>query len=174
MFFEYDENDFGKEFNEWWKNLSEEEKAEIDRKGKEEENRMLNHPLYKKSNEILEIVEAIIESLPEEERDYHSPMIESAMMLGPKFAGAYNCDMWLLVMQNAALMRYHAQYVATGTYGFDMFGEGAVDKRYVELLRTEMKTYKKLFNEWMEEVHAMPKDFEGDQDEWGVFVRPKS
>jgi hypothetical protein len=172
MFFEDDENDFAKGFNEWWENLSEEEKAEIDRKEKAKWNQMENHPLYKKSREILEIVEAIVESLPEEERGMHSPMIESAMMLAPKFAGAYKCDLWLLAMENASIMRHHAQYIATGTHGFEIFGEeGSVDKRYVEMLRAEMKTYKKLFNEWMEEVHSMPKDFEMDQDEWGVYLR---
>lgn len=171
MFFEDDENDFGKGFNEWWENLSDEEKAEMDREEKEIRNNMTNHPLYKKSHEILEIVEAIIESLPEEEQRMHSPMLESAMMLAPKFAGAYKCDMWLLVMQNAAIMRYHAEYLTTGTSGFELFGDGAVDKRYVNLLRTEMKNFKKLFTEWMEEVHAMPKDFEMDGDDWGVFRR---
>ena len=171
MFFD-DENDFGQGFNEWWENLSEEEKAEMDREEKQREMELNNHPLYKKSHEIREIVEAIIESLPEEERGMHFPMMESAMMLAPKFAGAFKCDLWLLAIENAATMRYHAQYIATGTHGFEIFGEaGSVDKRYVEMLRTEMKEYKKLFNQWMEEVHAMPRDFEMDRDEWGVYLR---
>jgi hypothetical protein len=174
MFFEDEENDFTKGFNEWWNNLSEEEKAEMDRKEKDDWNNMTNHPLYKKAGEILGIVDSIIDSLPEEERAFHEPVRESAMMLAPKFAGAYNSDMWLLIMQNAAIMRYHAQYVATGTHGFNLLGDAEVDERYVELLRNEMQEYKKIFNEWMEEVHAMPKDFEMDQDDWGVFVRPKS
>lgn len=130
-----------------------------------------NHPLYKKSHELLEIVEAIIDSLPDDERDMHLPMRESAMMLAPKFAGAYKCNMWLLAMQSAAIMRYHAQYVATATYGFNARGEGEVDKRYVELLRTELRNYKQLFNDWMDEIHDLPYDFDMDRDEWGVFVK---
>lgn len=167
MFWNDDDND---DFS--WENLSEEERAEIDRKRKEEQTRMHNHPLYKQSHEILDIVSTIIESLPEEHRDFHAPMLESAYMLAPKFAGVYNCGDWLLTMQNAALMRYHAAYISTGTYGFNMRGEGEVDQRYVLMLRDEMKTYKKLFNAWMKEVHAMERNDDEMDDEWGVFLRP--
>lgn len=171
MILEDDENDFIGGFNDWYGNLSEEEKAELEREEKQHSMELKNHPLYKKSHEILEIVSAIVESIPEGDRAMHAPVVESAMMLAPKFAGAYKCDVWLLAMQNAAIMCYHAQYVATGTYGFNMLGEGEVDKRYVELLRREMKNYKKLFCEWMETVHAMPRDPEMDIDEWNVFRR---
>lgn len=172
MFFD-DDNDQLEDFNSWYENLSEEEKAEMQRKADLKWKKMENHPLYKKAEEIVEIIDSIIDSLPEEERDFHEPVRESAMMLAPKFAGAYDADMWLLMMQNAAIMRYHAQYVATGTYGFNIMGETQVDERYIELLRKEMQEYKALFNEWMETVHAMPRDFEMDHDDWGVFVRPK-
>lgn len=167
----WNDDDQVDDLNAWYENLSEEEKAEMDREQKTEWNNMKNHPLYRKSHEILEIVEAILESIPEEERDIHAPMRESAMMLAPKFAGAYGCDIWLLAMQNAAIMREHAQYIATGTYGFNMINEGEVDNRYVELLRKEMKEYKKLFVVWMDEVHAMPRDPEMDEDDWNVFRR---
>lgn len=170
MFFEDDENPMDG-FNEWWENLSEEEKAEMDREHKEDWARMENHPLNKKSREILGIVDALIDSLPEEERVYHEAVRESAMMLGPKFAGAFGSDMWLLVMQNAAIMRYHAEYVATGVNGFEIFGQEKADVRYLKMLREEMDEYKRLFKEWMEEVHAMPRDAEMDDDDWGVFLR---
>ena len=170
MFLE-DENGEMEDFDTWFRNLSEEEKAEMEKCHQAKWADMKSHPLYKKAFEIMEIVEAIIESLPEEERDFHEPVRESAMMLAPKFAGAYNSDMWLLAMQNAAIIRYHAQYVSIGTYGFNLDGETPVDNRYVELLRKEMKESQKLFNEWMEEVHAMPRDGEMDEDDWGVFRR---
>lgn len=157
MFWNDDEDPIGDLYTRW-KNLSDEEKAEMDREQKDDRNRMKDHPLHKKSIEILDIVNTIVDSIPEEERAMHSPMVESAMMLAPKFAGAFDTDSWLLAMQNAAIMREHAQYIATGTYGFNMFGDGEVDSCYVELLRKEMKEYKRLFNEWMDEVHAMPFD----------------
>lgn len=169
MFFDEDQMD---DFNAWYENLSEEEKAEMQREADVKWAKMENHPLYKKAEEIVVIVDSIIDSLPEEERDFHEPVRESAMMLAPKFAGAYDSDMWLLTMQNAAIMRYHAQYVATGTYGFNITGESRVDGRYLELLRKEMQEYQVLFNEWMETVHALPRDPEMDEDDWGVFVRP--
>lgn len=172
MFF--DDDDQMDDFNSWYENLSEEEKTAMQRKEDLKWKEMKNHPLYKKAEEIAAIVDSIIDSLPEDERGFHEPVRESAMMLAPKFAGVYDCDMWILIMQNAAIMRYHAQYVATGTYGFNVLGETQVDERYIELLRKEMCEYKELFKEWMEKAHAMPRDFEMDEDDWGVFVRPKS
>jgi hypothetical protein len=170
MFFDNDDEQV-EDFNSWYANLSEEEKAEMQRRADLKWTEMENHPLYRKAHEIVDIVASIIDSLPEDERDFHEPVRESAMMLAPKFAGAYDSDMWLLAMQNAAIMRYHAQYVATGTYGFNVEGDTEVDERYIELLRREMDEYKLLFNEWMKTVHAMPRDPEMDEDEWGVFRR---
>lgn len=173
MFFDNDDDQMD-DLNAWYENLSEEEKEKMKRESELKWAKMENHPLYRKAEEIVEIVDCIIDSLPEDERDFHEPVRESAMMLAPKFAGAYDSDLWLLMMQNAAIMRYHAQYVATGTYGFNITGETQVDERYIELLRKEMREYKKLFNEWMETVHATERDPEMDQDDWGVFVRPES
>ncbi len=154
-------------------NMSEDEEREIDRQIKAEDEYMRNHPMYKQSNEILDMVVAIIESLPENEREMHSPLLESAYMLGPKFAGACNCGSWLLAMQNAALIRYHAEYIATGTYGFNMFGEEEVDSRYVALLQSEMKKFRVIFNVWVREINAMEQDEDEMEDEWGLFVRGK-
>jgi hypothetical protein len=172
MFFEDDEQ--MDDLNSWYENLSEEEKEKMKRESDLKWAKMENHPLFKKAEEIVQIVESLIECLPEDERDFHEPVRESAMMLAPKFAGVYDCDHWLIMMQSAALMRYHAEYVAVGAGGFDVLGEGNIDKRYVELLRKEMGEYKKLFNEWMVTVHAAERDREMDQDDWGVFVRPRS
>lgn len=167
-----DGNDYQDGFGKWYERLSEEEKAELQRKADLRREKVEKHPLYGKGREILDIVMHIVGSLPEEERVFHAPMVESAMMLAPKFMGVCNTDMWIVLMQNAALMRYHAEYVMTGTYGFNIItNETQVDERYIELLRTEMNAYKKLFNEWMQEAHAMPRDPQLDVDEWGVFVR---
>lgn len=167
-----DGNDYEDGFEKWYERLSEEEKAALQRKADLRRQKTEKHPLYVKAREVLDIVMHIVASLPEEERVFHAPVVESAMMLAPKFMGVCNTDMWLVLMQNAALMRYHAEYVTTGTYGFNIItGEAEVDERYIELLRNEMKEYKRLFNEWMEEAHAMPRDPQLDNDEWGVFVR---
>lgn len=162
-----DDDDFGME------DMSEEESKEFDRKMKAEDAYMRNHPMYKQSNEVLNIVIAIIESLPENEREMHSPLLESAYILGPKFAGACNCGSWLLAMQNAALIRYHAAYIATGTYGFNMLGEEEVDTRYVKLLRDEMKKFRTIFIDWVKEINAMERDEDELEDEWGLFLRSK-
>lgn len=155
----------------WYENLPAQEKEEMMRQAEMKWTRMENHPLYRKVEEIVDIVESIIDSLPEDERDFHEPVREAAMTLSPKFAGVYESDMWLLVMQSAAVMRYNAQCVATGAYGFEVLGEGNVDKSCVEQLRHEMNIYKQLFVAWMNEVHAMPHHARMDEDEWNVFRR---
>ena len=152
-------------------NMSEEESRDFEQKLKAEDAYMRNHPMYKQSNDICDIVVAILQSLPENERDMHSPLLESAYMLGPKFAGACNCGSWLLAMQNAAIIRHHAAYIATATYGFNIFGKEEVDQRYVQLLRDEMKKFRTIFNDWVKEINEMEKDEDEMEDEWGLFVR---
>lgn len=169
MFFEEEEGTG--DFNQWWDNLPEEEKSKLKQEHRKSWERMKQHPLQKKSREILELVTGIIEAMPEDQREMHMPILESALLLPPKFAGAYGTDMWVLAMQNAAIMRYHAQYIASGTYGFNMVKKDLVDERYIVMLRNEMENYRKLFKDWMDEVHALPKDPVMDDDDWGVFVR---
>ena len=68
--------------------LSPEEKEEIERDMREKDEKLHNHPLYKKAEDIYETVHAFIECLDGDMKEmYGSTLMESAMMLAPKIAG---------------------------------------------------------------------------------------
>ena len=158
------------DFNFDFDDLTPEEKEELEEKERKRKAYVNSHPLFLKAKEILETVSALIESFPDEEMKemYSSTLTESALMLAPKIAGAMGSDSWLISMQNAALIRYHAEYLLTSTSGIQLFFEDA-DKDYVQVLRDDMLEFRTLFNSWMREVRQLEE--EEYTDEWGLFLR---
>ena len=164
-----DDDDFDFNYDE----LSPEEKEEIEREMKEKDDYRRNHPIFKQAKKIFGTVDSLLASFKEESHAemYGGTMMESAMMLAPKLAGAIGSGSWLLSMQNAALIRYHAEYLLTSTSGLKMFEaeEGEVDANYVQILRDEVLEFQKLFVEWVKEINRM--EHEEYVDEWGLFIR---
>jgi len=158
------------DFNFDFENLTPEEKEELEKEEKRRNDYVNNHPLFLKAHEIIETVSALLESFPEEEmkKMYSSTMTESAFMLAPKLAGALGSNSWLICMQNASIIRYHAEYLLTSASGIQLFFENA-DKNYVQVLRDDMLEFRDLFNKWMEEVRQLEE--EEYMDEWGLFRR---
>jgi hypothetical protein len=78
-------------------------------------------------------------------------------------------------MQNAALIRYHAEHLLTSTSGLKMFNEEEsqqnVDSNYVQILREEVLEFQRLFREWVKEINRM--EHEEYVDDWGLFIREK-
>ena len=159
-----DDNDFNFNFDD----LSPEEMKEIEQEQREKNRQLRASPVFKKAKEILDTVTALIESLSEKDRElYESILIESAMMLAPKIAGAMGSENWLISMQNAAIIRYHAEYLLTSTSGLKMFTNA--QKEYVQLLRNEMEEFRQLFKGWVKTFEKL--EHEEYTDEWGLFIR---
>jgi hypothetical protein len=161
-----DDNDFG-DFN--FDDLTPEEKQELDRKMKEEDKVRRNHPMTKQGEEIYRVVSALVESIQDEmEREmFGSTLLDSCMIIPAKLAGAIGSESWLLCMQNAAIIRSHAEYILTATSG--MKYESGIDQVYVQMLREEMLKFRELFVEWVKEIQQM--EDEEYVDEWGLFLR---
>ena len=159
-----DDDDFDFNFDD----LSDEEKEEIDKQHREEQQALKNSPVYKKAFEIYNTVSALVESLSDEDKEfYQSTLLESSMMLAPKIAGAFGSESWLICMQNASIIRYHAEYLHTSTSGLRLFTKA--QKEYVQLLRTEMEEFRELFKEWVQTFRNL--EHEEYVDEWGLFLR---
>ncbi|WZL88362.1 hypothetical protein VS868_12225 [Salinimicrobium sp. 3283s] len=126
-------------------------------------------PLYRKAMEILEIVERIIQLVPEEDEFTTAVahnMYTDALQLAPKIAGAEGVDLYDIKMENAAIIRKCAREISVGCNGFVM--EGFKEVEYLEMLRGEVEEFRVLFAEWV-------KNF--DQwnyiiDRWGLFNPP--
>jgi hypothetical protein len=70
-------------------------------------------------------------------------------------------------MQNASIIRYHAEYLLTQTSGMKAFADA--DEEYVQILRTAMLEFRELFKKWVKEFNRSERDeFE---DDWGLFER---
>ena len=159
----WDDDDF--DFNE---ELSPEEREELDREMREEEERRRNHPLTKQAREIFNIVNAIVESLPEDEREMNgSLLLESAMVIDAKLAGALCSGSWMICMQNAAIIRSHAEYLRLSNHSLRALSSAEND--YIDLLRREMEIFRALFREWVKEFAQL--DDDEPEDEWGLFRR---
>lgn len=127
-------------------------------------------PLYIKSMEILDTVDAICESMVKKDNDVYSSILrESAMMIPPKIAGAFGSESWLICMQNAAIIRYHAEYLLTATSGLKHFTK--TDKKYIQVMREDLLEFREMFAKWV----ATFEDMEDDDfdDQWGLFNRKK-
>jgi hypothetical protein len=159
-----DNDDFRQDDDE----LSEEEMKKFEWQRKEKYKAIHNHPLYILALEIMETVNALNESIVDD-RDrqmYEMTLTESSLMLAPKIAGAMGSDSRILSLQNASIIRYHAEFLLTSTSGLKSLD--SVDKKYVQLLREDMIQFRTLFKEWVKEIKKMKKD--DYEDEWGLYT----
>jgi hypothetical protein len=159
-----DDDDFGSDNDE----LSEEEMKKFEWERQQKYKAIHNHPLYKLAIEIMETVNALNESIVDD-RDrqmYEMTLTESSLMLAPKIAGAMGSGSRILSLQNASIIRYHAEFLLTSTSGLKSLD--SVDKKYVQLLREDMIEFRRLFKEWVREIKKMKRD--DYTDEWGLYT----
>jgi hypothetical protein len=137
---------------------------EFERKQK----RRKNMPIYQKAMDIAKTVRLLGSTLEGDDKEmYEYHLNESAMIMAAKLGGAIGSGSWLLSMQNASIVRSHAEWMLTATSGLKHMTKA--DRDYVKVLRTDMEEFRELFNEWVKEIHKMDKD--DFEDEWGLFVR---
>jgi hypothetical protein len=134
----------------------------------EEEQRKLEAlPIYKKALEILDLTEQIVDTFNDEERAriYREHMLEDAMVIPAKIAGAEAMDDYILKMENATIIKVHARSLLTQTSGAKYLG--LQDERYLQLLRNEIEAFRHLFKQW---VATFETDTTKEGDGWGLFV----
>lgn len=159
-----DDDDF--DFN--FEDLTPEEQAKIEREMEEKNRRIKNHPLFQKAKEIREIAWTLVDMMPEEDKEMvGSQLLEDASILAPKLAGALESGSWLICMQNASIIRYHAEHLLLFNHTLKEFT--TTDKDYIKLLRREMEEFRVLFRKWASTFDQIEK--EDYDDDWGLFLR---
>ncbi len=126
-------------------------------------------PLYRKSLEILDIVDAICALVPEEDEmlsHIKSNIQIDAYTIPPKIAGAEAAELYDLRMENAAIIRKAARELITQTNGLRAYGFDAPE--YFQLLRDEMEDFRLLFVDWV----AGFDPWHYIIDRWGLFNPP--
>ncbi len=128
--------------------------------------------LYRQWQQVMFILKGIL--LPIIEKDETS--IEASMdidtarnlhgdayIVGVKIRSSEAGNMYVLRMENAAIIRQFAQGIATGLLSF--VEEDTADQSHIKVVRGEIDTFRQLFIQWVN-------TFEKDEftDDWGLFV----
>ena len=128
-------------------------------------------PLYQKAEQIYKITQGLVEVVPLENEFLQETtarfMIENAMIIPAKIAGAQAVELYDLKMENATIIRKAARELSVyaGSLGFE---EAIIDKDYIHLLRKEINEFRLLFIDW---VGGFDK-WNYIKDDWGLFNPP--
>lgn len=127
-------------------------------------------PIYQKAELIFQLVQSLVASLPEDDeyiQDTKHLMLEDAMIMNAKIAGAEGGDLYSIRMQNAAIIRDHAMhlYVQIGSLRFH---KKYKDLEYVKLIRSEIDAFRLLFIAWVKSFDTTNYFW----DEWELFNPP--
>lgn len=128
-------------------------------------------PLYQKAEQILKITMGLVAIVPAENEFLQETtvryMMENALLLLAKIAGAQGIDLYDLKMENATLIRKAARelYVQAGSLRFD---DSIKDKDYIELLRNTIEEFRLLYIDWVENFDP----WNYIKDDWGLFNPP--
>ncbi len=147
----------------------EDEEAEWDDDGeydpRKEQEKIYKHPLMVKAKEIIGLTSALVGSLDEARRElYGGLMMEDAMVMSAKFAGAESIPDFVLKMEKAVIMKVHAKSLNSMTYQLAL--EETHAEEHLELLRQAIEEYRKLFIEWIKAFDPAEKYDDG----WGIFT----
>jgi hypothetical protein len=130
-----------------------------------------NMPIYQKAEQIFRLTEGLIQIIPVENEFLQETtvryMLENAMLIPVKIAGAEGGDLYDLRMENAAIIRKAARelYVQAGSLRYE---EGITDKDYIELLRNTIEEFRLLFIDWVASFDV----WNYIKDSWGLFNPP--
>jgi hypothetical protein len=126
-------------------------------------------PIYRKGQEIAELVDAILELADNDNEHLQSicgMMCEDAYNLSVKVAGAEGGELYDLRMENAAIIRMSARNLIVQTHGLSMFGFQYPE--YFLLLREAVEEYRLLFIDWVAGFDRWNYVI----DRWGLFNPP--
>ncbi len=126
-------------------------------------------PIYKKGEEIFEVVRQIADLIPnDDERLQHIKgfMISDAAQLTIKIAGATGAGLYDLKMEAACIIRKAAMDLNIQNHNLEMFG--FKEAHYYDLVRGLIEEYRLLFIEWVAGFNT----YDYVIDRWGLFNPP--
>jgi len=128
-------------------------------------------PLYQKAEQIFKITQGLVEIIPADNELLQETtarfMLENAMIIPAKIAGAQAVELYDLKMENATIIRKAARelYVQAGSLSFE---EEILDKDYILLLRNEIDEFRLLFIDWVAGFDV----WNYIKDDWVLFNPP--
>lgn len=128
-------------------------------------------PLYQKAEQIFKITQGLVEIVPADNEFLQETtvrfMLENAMIIPAKIAGAQAVELYDLRMVNATIIRKAARelYVQAGSLRFE---EDIIDQDYILLLSKEIDEFRLLFIDWVAGFDV----WNYIKDDWGLFNPP--
>ncbi|HVS94489.1 MAG TPA: hypothetical protein VHE59_20765 [Mucilaginibacter sp.] len=121
-------------------------------------------PVYKKAEELLELAEAIVEAIKEDdEKEWLSgEIVGNAMLIQAKIAGAEGGGLYSLRMENAVLIKYAVYNMRNAVISTEMFGLNNED--YVNLMREKVEEFRIEFVAW---IRGFDKSYD-IPDNWAI------
>lgn len=123
--------------------------------------------IYQKAMSICKLVDSLMLALPVDDtflQQSKGLMMEDAIVIPAKIAGAETGNLYSIRMQNAAIIRSHALHLYA-QIGSLRFHSKFKDLEYVTLLRQELDEFRLLFVDWVESFDTSNHIW----DEWGMF-----
>ncbi|MDQ6843454.1 MAG: hypothetical protein M3Z92_03745 [Bacteroidota bacterium] len=133
--------------------------------------RVAGKVLYLKWREVFGMIIAFAENLCDDPKDNDSEtheqitkkfIYENAMIVAPKIISATGCGLYVLQMENAAIIRTNCRQLME-QLGFAVLMDFA-DEQHKQVIEEELNELKPLFKNW---VATFQKD--EYEDEWGLF-----
>jgi len=125
--------------------------------------------IYKKGIEIYEVVHQICELIPDDDEmlgHVKGIMLEDAMLLTVKVAGAAGGQLYDIKMECAAIIRKAARELMIQNHSLEMFGFEHVE--YFQIVRDLIEEYRLLFIDWVAGFDKLDYTI----DRWGLFNPP--
>ncbi|MCY7421402.1 MAG: hypothetical protein LH478_06615 [Chitinophagaceae bacterium] len=128
--------------------------------------------MYGKWNEIVGMLNGALGSLKDLSdkdddgsftKEQKEMILGDAYETGVKIRSSEAGGIYIIRMENAAIIRKNAQYIKTAILG--MMIEGEIEEDYGEIIRNEIDAFRDLFKTW---IVILEKD--EYTDEWGLFV----
>jgi hypothetical protein len=124
--------------------------------------------LYKQWQQVVTMLRGAFESGnfsedDEMNKDWKAMTLGDAFLVGAKLRSSEAGNIYVLRMENAAIIRKNAQSVASSLLSFMV--EGLIEEKYAMAIRVEIDTFRELFKHW---ISTFVKD--EYEDEWGLFV----
>lgn len=128
-------------------------------------------PIFQKAEQILKLTEGLVHIIPAENEFLQETtvrfMLENAMIIPAKIAGAEAGDLYDLRMENAAIIRKASRelYVQAGSLRYE---DEITDTDYIYLLRNTIEEFRFLFIDWVASFDV----WNYIKDSWGLFNPP--
>jgi hypothetical protein len=128
-------------------------------------------PIFQKAEQIFKLTEGLVHTIPLDNDFLQETivrfMLENAMIIPAKIAGAEGGDLYDRRMENAVIIRKAARelYVQAGSLRYE---EGITDLDYIDLLRNTIEEFRLLFIDWV----ASFDNWNYIKDNWGLFNPP--